>query len=236
MLDSHCPASGFRCGYSGNFLACFIQAHPPEGMLVNWAWSGLGMVGEGEGRGQTRLNSGLDLVQKCSLVSRHEIWLYFVRCIAHPWWYLIILYTGTLYAHVWGLINLFSDKYSGHQHARSVDRFWENQNMSSDQPVDRFWKKNKVGVDQTIDRYCKLTWDLLKLLTSTVGANEIEQYIKRNCILTVCPIALMIFIKLCVSKCSIQNFTVLDKNLCLARIFKQTYQIRNIRFNIPSLR
>jgi hypothetical protein len=36
MLDLHCRASGFGCGYSGNFLMCSIQAHPLARLLVEW--------------------------------------------------------------------------------------------------------------------------------------------------------------------------------------------------------
>ncbi len=36
MINLHCPASGYGCGYSGNFLVCPIQVHLPEELLVDW--------------------------------------------------------------------------------------------------------------------------------------------------------------------------------------------------------
>ncbi len=42
MLDLFSPVSGNTCAYSGNFLVCSIQVLPLEGLLVDWACSGLG--------------------------------------------------------------------------------------------------------------------------------------------------------------------------------------------------
>jgi hypothetical protein len=57
MLDLYCPAPGYRCGYSGNFLVCSIQVH--NQLASNWRglkWPGQREVAlvEEVGRGGRR--------------------------------------------------------------------------------------------------------------------------------------------------------------------------------------
>jgi hypothetical protein len=57
MLDLHCPASRYRCGYNGDFLVCSILVHPLEVLLVDCAWRGLGK-GKWPGQREAALAGG----------------------------------------------------------------------------------------------------------------------------------------------------------------------------------